>query len=65
MKAVSGLDVYKDTIFACILQKGIVPFVKEYSTLTCGARELSDYLQALGVNMVAAKFCLNDHIYPV
>ena len=30
MKAVSGLDVHKDTIFACILQKGKDPFINEY-----------------------------------
>ena len=36
MKAVSGLDVHKDTIFACILQKGNPTFIREYSTLTCG-----------------------------
>lgn len=32
MKAVSSLEVHKDTIFECILQKGELPFVKEYST---------------------------------
>jgi transposase len=53
MKAVSGLDVHKDTIFACILQKGKVPFVKEYSTLTSGIRELSSDLQTMRVNLVA------------
>ena len=53
MKAVSGLDVHKDTIFACILQRGKAPFVKEYSTLTSGIKELSNDLQAMGVNMVA------------
>jgi transposase len=53
MKAVSGLDVHKDTIFACILQRGEAPFVKEYSTLTSGIRELSNDLQSMGVNMVA------------
>jgi len=29
MKAVSGLDIHKDTIFVCILQKGNTPFIKE------------------------------------
>jgi transposase len=53
MKAVSGLDVHKDTIFACILQKGKVPFVKEYTTLTSGIIELSSDLQTMGVNLVA------------
>jgi len=53
MKAVSGLDVHKDTIFACILQRGEAPFVKEYSTLTSGIRELSNDLQSMGVNMDA------------
>jgi transposase len=53
MKAVSGLDVHKDMIFACIMQKGKAPFVKEYSTLTSGIRELSNDLQSMSVNMVA------------
>lgn len=53
MKAVSGLDVHKDTIFACILQKGEPPFVKEYTTLTCGIKALSKDLQTMGVKTVA------------
>lgn len=53
MKAVSGLDVHKDTIFACVLQKGKAPFVKEYSTLTCGIEELSHDLLTMGVKIVA------------
>ena len=31
MKSVSGLDVHKDTVFACILSKGKPPIVKEYT----------------------------------
>ena len=53
MKAVSGLDVHKDTIFACILQKGKAPFINEYTTLTCGIEELSEDLQTMKVNIVA------------
>ena len=53
MKAVSGLDVHKDTIFACILQKGKDPFINEYTTLTCGIEELDKDLQSMGVNLVA------------
>ncbi len=53
MKTVSGLDVHKDTIFACVLQKDNVPFIKEYSTMTCGIEELSDDLRSMGVKAVA------------
>lgn len=53
MKAVSGLDVHKDTIFACILKKGEASFIKEYTTLTCGIEELSKDLQTMKVNLVA------------
>jgi transposase len=53
MKAVSGLDVHKDTIFACIFQKDQVPIIKEYSTMTCGIEELSHDLRSLGVKTVA------------
>jgi transposase len=53
MKAVSGLDVHKDTIFACIQKKGEAPFIKEYLTLTSGIEELSNDLQAMGVGLVA------------
>ena len=53
MKAVSGLDVHKDTIFACILQKGNPSFIREYSTLTCGIEALRDDLIAMGVKTVA------------
>jgi transposase len=53
MKAVSGLDVHKDTIFACILQKGKSPFIKEYTTLTCGIEELRSDLKTRNVSMVA------------
>jgi transposase len=53
MKAVSGLDVHKDTIFACILRKGDAPFIKECLTLTSGIEELSNVLQTMGVNLVA------------
>jgi len=53
MKAVSGLDVHKDTIFACILQKGKAPFIKEYTTLTCGIEELREDLKTRNVSMVA------------
>ena len=53
MKAVSGLDVHKDTIFACILQKGNPTFIREYSTLTCGIEALRDDLMAMGVKTVA------------
>jgi hypothetical protein len=47
MKAVSGLDVHKHTIFACILQKGKAPFVREYTTLTSGIKELRKDLQTM------------------
>jgi transposase len=53
MKAVSGLDVHKDTIFACILQKGKAPFVREYTTLTSGIKELRKDLQTMAVKTVA------------
>jgi transposase len=53
MKTVSGLDVHKDTIFACILQRGRPPFIKEYTTLTCGIEELRDDLQNRRVSLVA------------
>jgi len=53
MKAVSGLDVHKDTVFTCILQKGALPFLKEYSTLTCGIQELREDLQTMRVTKVA------------
>lgn len=53
MKAVSGLDVHKDTIFACILQKGNPAFIQEYSTLTCGIEALRDDLLSMGVKTVA------------
>lgn len=53
MKAVSGLDVHKDTIFACILQKGNPSFIREYSTLTCGIEALRDDLLSMGVKTVA------------
>jgi len=53
MKAVSGLDVHKDTVFACILQKGKPPFIKEYSTLTCDIKELRKDLHTRGVCQVA------------
>jgi len=33
-----GLDVYKDTIFLCILAKNDQTFLKEFSTLIPGAR---------------------------
>ncbi len=50
MKAVSGLDVHKDTIFACVLQKGKAPFIKEYTSLTCGIEELRNDLQTKQVS---------------
>jgi transposase len=53
MKAVSGLDVHKDTIFACILQKGKDPFINEYTTLTSGIEELAKDLKRMGVTLVA------------
>lgn len=53
MKAVSGLDVHKDTIFACILQKSNSTSIQEYSTLTCGIEALRDDLLSKGVKTVA------------
>lgn len=52
-KICCGLDVHKETIFAAINANGKVGEVKEYSTLTCQVRALSDWLKENGVTDVA------------
>jgi len=52
-KVCCGLDVHKETIFAAINANGKAGEVKEYSTLTCQIRALSDWLKANKVSDVA------------
>jgi len=52
-KICCGLDVHKETIFAAINANGKAGEVKEYSTLTCQIKAMSDWLKANGVTDVA------------
>jgi transposase len=52
-KICCGLDVHKETIFAAINANGKAGQVKEYSTLTCQIRALSEWLKANKVTDVA------------
>lgn len=52
-KICCGLDVHKETIFAAINANGKAGEVKEYSTLTCQIRAMSEWLKANGVTDVA------------
>ncbi len=52
-KICCGLDVHKETIFAAINANGKAGEVKEYSTLTCQIRAMSEWLKANGVTDIA------------
>lgn len=52
-KVCCGLDVHKETIFAAIYANGKTGDVREFSTLTCQIRALSDWLKDNGVSDVA------------
>ena len=50
---VCGLDVHKDTIFACIKSGNYQSQVKQFSTTTCGLTELNHWLKGEKVSKVA------------
>ncbi|TAL77127.1 MAG: IS110 family transposase [Bacteroidetes bacterium] len=50
---VCGLDVHKDTIFACIKSGNYQSEVKQFSTMTCGLAELNHWLKGEQVSKVA------------
>ena len=54
MNRTCGLDVHKDSIFACILdEKGEIFFEKRYNTLTPSLLSLRDKLVEVGCGRVA------------
>ena len=54
MEKACGLDVHKDSVFACILdEQGKKIFEKRYGTLTPNLMELRDTLAAIGCARVA------------
>jgi transposase len=53
MKKVCGLDVHKDSIFACVKKGRYQSEVKEFGTCTADLEELRHWLQGEGVNKVA------------
>ena len=52
-KKVSGLDVHKDTVFACVKQGNYQSEVKQFSTMTSGLCELAHWLKGEHVEEVA------------
>jgi transposase len=52
-KKVSGLDVHKDTVFACVKQGNYQSEVKQFSTTTSGLGELAHWLEGENVGEVA------------
>ena len=50
---VCGLDVHKDTIFACVKKGKYQSEVREFSTFTEGLEELRHWLRGECVNKVA------------
>lgn len=53
LKRVCGLDVHKDTIFACVKKGKYTSEVKEFETTTAGLTELCHWLHGEKVNAVA------------
>jgi len=53
MKKVCGLDIHKDTIFACILKENNEAILEEFTTLTTGINSLKELLLEAGVEEVA------------
>lgn len=53
MKRVCGLDVHKDTIFACVKKGRYQSEVKQFSTFTCGLAELVHWLKGEQVTKIA------------
>ncbi|MGM0479829.1 MAG: hypothetical protein ACQERC_11450, partial [Bacteroidota bacterium] len=53
MKRVAGLDVHKDTIFACVKKGKYQSGVKEFGTTTSELEELFHWLQGERVAKVA------------
>ncbi len=52
---VCGLNVHKDTIFACVKKGNYQSEVKQFSTMTCGLAELNHWLKGEGVSKVATE----------
>lgn len=52
MRQVCGLDVHKDTIFACIMNDSGVTFQEKFGTLTSELNRLSHDLEAHDVSLV-------------
>lgn len=50
---VCGLDVHKDTIFACVKSGKYQSEVREFSTMSCGLEELKHWLKGEQVSKVA------------
>lgn len=48
-----GLDVHKDTVYACIAGKGIKKQIRNFSTMTDGLKQLSQWLKDEGITDVA------------
>lgn len=55
MRQVCGLDVHKDTIFACIMNDSGVIFQEKFGTLTSELNRLSCNLEAHDVSLVGMR----------
>jgi transposase len=53
MKRVCGLDVHKDTIFACVRKGKYQTEVRTFSTFSCGLAELKHWLKGERVGRIA------------
>ncbi len=59
-----GLDVHKDSVFACVLSTGGQKEIQQFGTMTCDIEALSEWLCEQGVRQVAME-STSIYWYPI